>query len=87
MYDAFTDYPFDALGDDLNKDAPIRKIQILTYDRNKYCDVLVHYTDDDGDVRGYVTSIKSGYCYQNQVRLMDNAKLFSDDDLCKLPWR
>jgi len=87
MYDAFTDYPFDDLGDDLLKEAPIRRIKILTYDRNKYCNVLVYYTDADGDARAYVTSIKSGYCYQNQVRLMDNdAKLFSYSDLCKLPW-
>jgi len=45
MFDAFTDYPIHNIYNDINDTddtlAPIRKCKILTYDRNKYCDVLV----------------------------------------------
>ena len=43
MLDAYTDYPFEELGDTANEKAPIRKCTILTWDRNKYCDVLVYF--------------------------------------------
>jgi hypothetical protein len=90
MFDAYTDYPIHNIYDDVNDTddtlAPIRKIKILTYDKNKYCDVLVFFTDTDGDERATVTSIKSGYCYKNEARL-ENGILFTYDELNTLPWR
>jgi hypothetical protein len=90
MISAYTDYPIHNIYDDINDTdpvlAPIRKITILTYDRDKYCDVLVFFTDTDGDPRAMVTEIKAGYCYKNEARL-DEAVLFSHDELIALPWK
>lgn len=86
MIDAFTDYPFPSCGDTAGQTVPIRKCTILTYDRNKYCDILVYFVDSDGDARGYVDSIKAGYLYKNEARI-DDGVTFSDDELKALPWR
>ena len=86
MFDAFTDYPIHNINDTDGTLAPIRKCKILTYDRNKYCDVLVFFTDTDGDERAIVASIKSGYCYKNEARF-DDAVAFTYDELMTLPWK
>ena len=67
MLDAFTDYPIESYGD--AEGAPIRKAKILTYDRNKYCDVLVYQVDEHGDLRGTVVNFKQFYLYKNEARL------------------
>jgi len=89
MFDAFTDYPIHNIYNDINDTddtlAPVRKCKLLTYDRNKYCDVLVFYTDSDGDERAVVSNIKAGYCYKNEARL-DDGELFTYDELITLPW-
>lgn len=90
MLPAYTDYPIYNIYDDINDtedaSAPIRKITILTYDRSKYCDVLVFFTDTDGDERAIVTSIKAGYCYKNEARFDDGIP-FDYDELTALPWK
>ena len=89
MFDAFTDYPIHNIYNDINDTddtlAPVRKCKLLTYDRNKYCDVLVFYTDSDGDERAVVSNIKSGYCYKNEARY-ENGETFTYDELITLPW-
>ena len=55
MLDAFTDYPIPSYGDVAGEKAPIRRATILTYDRNKYCDVLVYQVDEDGDLLEYIS--------------------------------
>lgn len=51
---AFTDYPITELGDTPNEIAPIRKCRVLSYDGNKYCQVVVGTTTKE---------IKAGYLY------------------------
>ncbi len=82
MLDAFTDYPISSYGD-INP--PIRRATILTYDRNKYCDVLVYQVDEDGDLRGTVVNFKCCYLYKNEARL-DKGIPFTDEELKTLPW-
>jgi hypothetical protein len=86
MLDAYTDYPIVGLGDIEFEKSPIRKCTILTWDRNKYCDVLVYFVDKDGDLRGHITSFKQFYLYKNEVRIDDGVQ-FTDDELKTLPWR
>jgi hypothetical protein len=69
MFDAYTDYPIEGLDDTAGEKAPIRKCTILTWDRNKYCDVLVYFVDGDGDLRGYVTNFKQFYLYKNEANV------------------
>jgi len=85
MFEAFTDYPIPTYGDEDNKVAPIRQCKILTWDRNKYCDVLVYQVDDDGDLRGTVVSFKQFYLYKNEARY-DDGEQFTDEELKTLPW-
>jgi hypothetical protein len=85
MLDAFTDYPFEELNDTAGEKAPIRKCTILTWDRNKYCDVLVYFVDGDGDLRGHITNFKQWYLYKNEARLDDGVQ-FTDDELKTLSW-
>lgn len=80
MLNAYTDYPIPTYGDEDNKIAPIRQCKILTWDRNKYCDVLVYQVDEDGDLRGTVVSFKQFYLYKN------DGIQFTDDELKTLPW-
>lgn len=56
---AFTDYPFRALGDKEFIPAPIREVTILSYDGDKYCRVAV------GNIE---RSIKAGYLYKESGR-------------------
>lgn len=72
---AYTDYPFTELGDVGGKPAPIRSVEVLAYDRNKYCTVLVE---------GVVSWVKSGYLYKNQARFSDGITVL-EEDLCTLP--
>jgi hypothetical protein len=85
MLEAFTDYPIESYGDESNKLAPIRKCLILTWDRNKYCDVLVYQVDEDGDLRGTVVNFKQFYIYKNEARLDDGIQ-FTNEELKTLPW-
>jgi hypothetical protein len=85
MFDAFTDYPITELGDIENERAPIRKCKILTYDRDKYADVMVFFQDEDGDERVVITNFKAGYIYKNKVRYDDGIQ-FTYDELITLPW-
>lgn len=57
---AWTDYPFVELGDVPNQEAPIRRIDVLSYDQNKYCKVRVC---------GVESGIKLGYIYERPERL------------------
>lgn len=85
MLDAFTDYPITEIGDIENEKAPIRKCKILTYDRNKYADVMVFFQDGDGDERVIITNFKAGYIYKNEARY-ENGEIFTYNELCTLPW-
>jgi hypothetical protein len=90
MFDAYTDYPITELGDIENERAPIRKCKILTYDRDKYADVMVFFQDEDGDERVVITNFKAGYIYKNKVRYDDGIQFtyhqFTYDELITLPW-
>jgi hypothetical protein len=56
---AWTDYPILALGDKPHQEAPVREVEVLAYDGDKYCRVWVD---------GVEESIKSGYLYQLPAR-------------------
>ena len=56
---AYTDYPFEELGDKPGSPAPIREIEVLSYDGDKYCEIRVD---------GLKTSIKAGYIYSRWGR-------------------
>jgi len=56
---AYTDYPIVQLGDIAGQPAPIREIDVLGYDGNKYATI---------EVEGLVTEIKLGYCYTKPGR-------------------
>ena len=55
----YTDYPFVELGDEPNKEAPIREVSLIGFDGDKYVDVLVE---------GKVSSTKWGYIYMEPKR-------------------
>lgn len=59
---AWTDYPFTELGDILHKKAPIRHVNVIRYDGNKYALI-----ETDG-YAGYL-SVKWGYLYRKRGRL------------------
>ncbi len=52
---AFTDYPFAALGDVAGQEAPIRAVGILAYDGDKMAMV---------EIDGQRLQVKAGYLYQ-----------------------
>ena len=52
---AYTDYPFTQLGDIPGQSAPIREIEVISYDGGLYCEIIVD------DISEY---IKNGYIYQ-----------------------
>jgi hypothetical protein len=85
MFDAYTDYPITQLGDIANEKAPVRKCKILTYDRDKYADVMIFFQDADGDERAVITNFKVGYIYKNEARYEDGIT-FTYDELITLPW-
>lgn len=57
---AWTDYPFEWLGDTPNSIAPVREIEVISYDSNKYCRIEVENT---------FAEIKAGYIYNQPGRL------------------
>lgn len=57
---AYTDYPITRLGDKPGREAPVRQCTILSYDSDKYCEILVE---------GIVESVKAGYLYKSPGRL------------------
>jgi hypothetical protein len=59
---AFTDYPFLHLGDKSGEKAPIRECEIISYDDNKYCEIIVDSTG---------ASVKAGYLYTEAGRCGD----------------
>lgn len=56
---AWTDYPIIELSDEAGKPAPVRECRILSWDRDKYCRVVV------SDV---TVLIKTGYLYRRKGR-------------------
>lgn len=70
----FTDYPIEALGDLPARIAPIRACQVIAYDANKYCAVIVH---------GSCVLIKRCYVYRREGRLYE-VPAFSHCRLVKL---
>ena len=57
---AWTDYPFPQLGDIEGEEAPVREIEVLSFDDDKYCQIKVCGIDDE---------IKAGYIYQKPGRV------------------
>jgi len=57
---AYTDAPIEELGDISGEIAPIRECEILSYDEDKYCMILVE---------GVKLEIKSGYIYKEKGRI------------------
>lgn len=56
---AWTDYPFTWLGDTEGQEAPVREIEVLSFDGDKYCQINVCGEEDE---------IKAGYIYQREGR-------------------
>jgi hypothetical protein len=56
---AWTDYPFTWLGDIAGQKAPVRAIEVISYDNSVYCRIRVCGGED---------TIKSGYIYQHKGR-------------------
>lgn len=52
----FTDYPILELGDKEGCVAPLRQVEVLAYDLDKYCQVLVE---------GVIVEFKAGYVYRS----------------------
>ena len=44
---AWTDYPFEYLQDEAGKKAPVREVEVLSYDGDKYCRVRVCGHEDE----------------------------------------
>ena len=59
---AYTDYPFEFLGDTIGKQAPIRQVHVLSYDQDKYCKIIVD---------GHTAEVKRGYLYKKPGRCGD----------------
>ena len=72
---AFTDMPFEVLGDIPHQVAPIRQIELLAYDGDKYV------TARSGE---HIVELKSGYVYTEQGRC-GNVDTISYDILNALP--
>ena len=64
---AYTDVPITALGDNPSVRAPIRSIQVMSFDGTDECWVKVL----DGD--GIGTAIKTDRIYRNRVRYRQKA--------------
>ena len=71
---AYTDYPFTWLGDLQGQEAPVREIEVLSYDGDKYCKIRVCGQEDE---------IKAGYIYQSEGRYGKVPK-FKERQLCQL---
>ena len=72
---AWTDYPIRELGDEDGKLAPIRLVNVISYDRAKYCLI---------EVAGAREFVKRAYLYKQRGRL-GGARHVSDRQLKKLP--
>lgn len=57
----WTDYPFVELGDEPGKMAPIRHVNIISYDGNKYAKVSFENCGD-------ILDVKTGYLYSKRGR-------------------
>ena len=55
----WTDNPFEELGDELYKTAPIRHVVVVSYDQNKYATIIVD---------GLEIEVKRGYLYSIPAR-------------------
>lgn len=66
---AWTDYPFVELGDTPHQKAPIREVEVLGYDGDRYCDIIVE------DIQ---LSVKRGYLYQRYGRYGDVPQIETD---------
>jgi len=62
-HEAWTDYPVLSLGDQSGKYAPIRRIGLLSYDRDKYVLAEVYESYDSDEVVAHLF-FKSGYVYK-----------------------
>ena len=58
----WTDYPFEELGDTPGKAAPIRHVNVLSYDGDKYVKISF-------EKHGDISEIKRGYLYRSRGRL------------------
>lgn len=56
---AYTDYPFEVLGDKLGELAPVRQCIILDYDGDKYCKIAIANRQHE---------VKAGYLYKEPGR-------------------
>ena len=58
----WTDYPVTALGDIAGQKAPVRRVKVVSYDNNKYANIIVIDTSIELEV-------KIGYLYNKPMRL------------------
>lgn len=59
----YTDYPITQFGDEAGEEAPIREVEIIFWDMDKYVHVYVQ-----GPMYKFRTSIKYGYIYKKSGR-------------------
>ena len=59
---AWTDYPFEELGDIAYQPAPLRRVRVISYDGNKYATIAIKGTE-------VVTTVKWFYLYRAPGRL------------------
>ena len=76
MFKAYTDYPIKELGDIPKERAPIRPINVISYDGNKYCVIYVG---------GVSVEIKSGYIYSNAGRIGEDGIQITNEEISELP--
>ena len=62
---AWTDHPFSLLGDREQDLAPVREVEVISYDGDKRCVIRVH--GHDGSY--FTAEIKSGYIYRRPGRI------------------
>jgi len=60
----WTDYPIVELGDTPHKQAPVRAVEAIAYDGDKYCTAKVGHA---------IVSLKRGYVYRRKGRCGDVA--------------
>lgn len=77
---AWTDYPILELGDMSRQEAPIRRVELLAWDRNKY--VTVRLIDEPDTP---LTEFKAGYLYEKPGRLGEVPEV-SHESWEELPW-
>ena len=64
---AYTDYPMPFLGDKKGEIAPTREVEVLSYDGNKYCVILVKSPNQI-----VKAEIKAGYLYSDRQQTKIN---------------